>query len=388
MKKLLLSAILSCIAILLISHAEAISSIKVFSNKFIFDDGTNTRINIKGIDYQPIDNVDPVANDQLGTIQQMYNNFWKKANINAIRVYQVDPQKDHSLVMSFLATKGIYVMVGMVTGGSSPTCIYARSANQDFNFKKACPRVVSVAKEFNKYPNVLCYSVSNEVLAAPFSSAATGSGSDPRAASYVKAVIKYLKKYQQSGSTRCIPIGVVLRDDPSFTQNAMSFYICGSKAERADFIGYNCYRWGGGTLQVRISAYSQLYDFLTPIAKYVPVIFGEYGSMECHDINGVRTWTQVPYLFGSKMVQNKNMSNILCGGFAYRFFETGDKFGLINKSTMQPTPKGGWVNLINQYSGVMGKGAVAPNVPIPEPVPINNPNNKFNKPLPNPPADK
>ncbi|MCP3966368.1 MAG: hypothetical protein GY750_09465 [Lentisphaerae bacterium] len=383
MKKVLF-CIIACTLIVtgLIPQAKAMTPIKIFANKFVYDDGTNTRINVKGIAYQPADNVDPIANDQLGMVQQMYNNFWKYVQINAIRVYQVDPKKDHSLVMSFLAGKGIYVMVGMVTGGPNATCIYARSGNKNFNLTTACFRVVDVAKEFNKYPNVLCYSVSNEVLAQPFSSDPTGGGSDPRAASYVKAVIRYLKSYQQLSGTRYIPVGLVLRDDPSFTMDAMSYYVSGLYSVRADFIGYNCYRWAGGTDQGRIDAYSLLYTFLEPIAKYVPIMLTEYGSMKCADQKGVRLWSQVPYLFGNKMVKNKNMGDVLAGGFAFRFFEKTEGFGLFYKTTLQPTPKGGWDNLITQYPAVFNRDGIAKSVKIPKDIPINRPSNPFDKPIP------
>ncbi|HJO94250.1 MAG TPA: hypothetical protein QF753_12690 [Victivallales bacterium] len=388
MKKLLKVFIYSlCVSTIIVPLAKAnVIPVTVYGNKFVYNDGSHKRINIKAICFQPVDNPvgaqDAISDANLENIENLYENYWKKANINTIRVYQVDPTQDHSQVMNYLNSKGIYVMIGMVTGGPAATCIYARNANANYNLAAVCSRVIAVAKKFNIYSNVLCYSVSNELLAQPISNGTFGAGSDPMAASYVKGVIKYLKAYQKQYAPRNIPIGVVLRDDPSFTLDAMSYYISGSKDECADFIGYNTYRWNGGDDTGRMNAYLNLYNLLAPIARYAPIILTEYGGKDCVDMNNARSWTQIPYVFGNKTVFGKNMADVICGGCVFRFYNRSENFGLIDSNNMLLTPFGGWNNLVNQYSSIDNNGPIADNTHTPVTIPINNPGNQFNKPLP------
>lgn len=306
----------------------------------VFMNGSS-RWSPKGLCYQPTNNVDPISNDKLATIQALLDTDgqWTKLAINAIRVYQVDPTLQHDQVMSFLASKGIYVMIGCVNSqialprdGSYPCAVLTR--------------VQAVVDAFSTYDNVLSYSVSNELLYG---------SNQPDVAAAAKALVRDTKKYIVQKGYRSIPVGLVLRDDPNGanTLAAAHFYACGDQASRADYVAYNQYRWcdyTSSTPQGSIDAWSKLYESFKNFP--VPVYFGEYG---CNAGNN-RSWTQVPYLFGNTALTptgsaSVKMSDVVSGGFAFRFIQHSENYGLIDTSG-NPIAGHGFAELGTQYAAV------------------------------------
>lgn len=318
----------------------------------------SSRWSPKGLCYQPTNDVDPISDNNLSTITALLdtNGNWTKLGINAIRVYQVDPTASHDKVMTLLASKGIYVMVGTVNtkvalprDGSYPCAVL--------------DRVKSVVDTFQKYDNVLCFSVSNELLFAT---------NQPNVAAVAKALVRDTKAYITQKNYRNIPVGLVLRDDPSATGAntlaAAHFYACGDSTERADYIGYNQYRWCDYTSnppQGSINAWTELYDSFKDFP--VPVYFSEYGCNAGSD----RSWTQVPYLFGTKQLTPSTgsavtMSDVISGGFAFRYIEQSQNLGLVDTSG-NPISGNGFSDLCNQYTAItsFATSAVAGTDPLP-----------------------
>ena len=145
----------------------------------------------KGLCYQPTDNVDPLTDDNLSTIKALLDSSgnWTKLSINAIRVYQVDPTASHKKVMDFLATKGIYVMVGCVNS----TVALPRNGTYPCN---VLDRVKSVVDTFQAYDNVLSFSISNELLYKK---------NQPDVAAAAKALVRDTKAYIAKKNYRSIP---------------------------------------------------------------------------------------------------------------------------------------------------------------------------------------
>ncbi len=328
----------------------------------------------KGICYQPQDGVDPLSDDKLSVIQGLVDGNWKKLGINAVRVYQVDPSLPHDQVMSLLAAHHIYVEVGAVNG---QTAIDASNPQYTSTFLN---RIKSVADAFAQYDNVLYLSIANEAITP---------GLSPGYAipSIIKAGARDLRTYMAQKGYRAIPIGCAERDDPQYTIPAAAAYMCGAPNERLDVLGYNCYRWAGGSLQNRLDAYYHLcqVNFLfnggVPI---IPVIMTEYGANTVEP----RPFDDVPYLFGSQPIVSNgnsiNMADVFSGGFVFRYQEDGAHFGLVDAAD-QPTSFGGFTNLQKAYQASTGFSSGIPN-----PSGILDcgtlGTNPYNLPLPPPPA--
>jgi hypothetical protein len=137
----------------------------------------------------------------------------------------------------------------------------------------------------------------------------------------VKAVVRdtkaYIQRLASSGKAdRKVPVGIASQDTPTTslikvgTDQTTAYYASGSPGERADFIGYNTYRWPANNPAGGRGAYTTLRNMF---ANYpVPVILTEFGD---YVDAKPRTWQQVSYLFGAA-------SNVFSGGFAYQYVST------------------------------------------------------------------
>lgn len=325
------------------------NNIQIKNNFFYLN---NQRWSPKGICYQPQDGVDPLSDNNLSVIQGLIEGNWKKLGINAVRVYQVDPSLPHDQVMSLLANHQICVEVGAVT---AETAINASNPQYTSAFLN---RIKSVADAFAKYDNVLYLSIANEAITP-------GVSPGYPIPSILKASARDLRAYMAQKGYRNIPIGCAERDDPQYTIPAAAAYMCGSPQERLDVLGYNCYRWAGGSLQSHLDAYYELcqVDFtFNGAAPVIPVIMTEYGANAIQP----RPFDDVPYLFGSEPVVSNgnsiNMANTFSGGFVFRYQERQDSpnFGLVDASG-QPTSFGGFDNLQNAYQAISDFPAGIPN---------------------------
>lgn len=279
----------------------------------------------KGVCFQPIDGVDPISDDNLSTITSLLDpntesGFWN-LGVNCLRVYQVDPTKKHDKVMQLLAQHGIYVLVGCV---NSSTAI---PRNATAVPSATVTRVKQVADAFAAYPNVLGFSIANELLDS-------GEPGEYGLVSIVKQVKQQMQTHMANKGYRAIPIGCCTRDDPAYTFPATLAYACGDAATRLDFVGYNCYRWvvtNGAPVSVgALNAYYQLYTHFQNFP--IPVMLTEIGEPS----PGGRGWSQIPYIFGQSEVSSvppnpvsANLSDAISGCFAFRYYEQGNHFGLV-----------------------------------------------------------
>ena len=301
----------------------------------------NQRWSPKGVCYQPTDGVDPLSDDKLPVIQALVEGPWKTLRINAIRVYQVDPTLPHDQVMNLLADNQIYVEVGAVT---THTAINTSDPQYTSRFLN---RIKSVADAFAKYDNVLYLSIANEAISPSLSPGYPIPG-------IIKAGARDLRAYMAQKGYRAIPIGCAERDTAPYTLQAAAAYMCGPPHERLDVLGYNCYRWAGGTLAGHLDAYYHLsaVDFtFNGAAPVIPLIMTEFGAIAIQP----RPFDDVPYLFGQEPVvwngNSINMADVFSGGFAFRYHEDGQKFGLVDAAN-QPTSFGGFANLKIAYQGI------------------------------------
>ncbi|KAL8816561.1 MAG: hypothetical protein Q9191_008308, partial [Dirinaria sp. TL-2023a] len=230
---------------------------------------------------------------------------------NTIRVYAVDPTKDHDQCMSMLQDAGIYVVMDL---GEPATSINRDSPEWDLTLYN---RYTSVVDTFQKYNNLLGFFAGNEVSNAP---------NNTIASAFVKAAVRDTKAYIAQKKYRTIGVGYATNDDDTRTELA-DYFNCGPQQNAIDFWGYNIYSWCGHS-----SYTSSKYDVRTEeFSTYsVPAFFAEYGC-----ITPPRLFTEVGALFGSKMTP------VWSGGIVYMYFEEANNYGLVtigsdNKATKRP----------------------------------------------------
>ncbi|PVV03721.1 hypothetical protein BB560_001793 [Smittium megazygosporum] len=223
-------------------------------------------------------------------------------NVNSIRVYQVDPSKNHDACMKELEKAGIYLVLDL----PNPEYSIDRT-NPHFDIEMS-EKYLEKIKAFIKYKYFIGVIVGNEV---------TNDKETTPASAFVKSAVKYVKSYLKSVNTGVF-VGYADNDDPFVRENMIKYFNCGNDAmARVDFYGINTYRWCGNNGNSQIAGYD---DLLKPFKEYdIPVILTEYGC------NIVR-----PRDFKEAIVvTNGEAENVLSGGFVYEYSQEDNNYGLV-----------------------------------------------------------
>ncbi|KAI9882075.1 MAG: hypothetical protein M1823_006180 [Watsoniomyces obsoletus] len=220
---------------------------------------------------------------------------------NTIRVYAIDPTKDHSACMRLLQDAGIYVVADLSQPGLS---INRDNPQWDLPLYQ---RYTGVIDELQKYNNVIGYFAGNEVTNQPNNTQSTA---------FVKAAVRDMKAYIRQRNYRPMGVGYATNDDAAIRQSLADFFACGPSSDSIDFWGYNIYSWCGDS-----SFKESGYDERTKeFANYpVPVFFAEYG---CNEVKP-RAFGDVPTLYGD------DMTGVWSGGIIYMYFEEPNNYGLV-----------------------------------------------------------
>ena len=224
----------------------------------------------------------------------------QQLGVNTIRVYALDPTKDHSECMSLLQSAGIYVIADLSAPGAS---INRDSPRWDDDLYT---RYTSVVDVMQNYTNVLGFFAGNEV---------SNNSTNTDASAFVKAAVRDMKSYIKQKNYRTIGVGYATNDDADIRVNMADYFNCGPADQAIDFWGYNIYSWCGN------SSYQESgYDVRTEeFSSYsVPVFFAEYG---CNTVQP-RTFTEVLALYGP------DMSPVWSGGIVYEYFQEVNNYGM------------------------------------------------------------
>lgn len=287
--------------------AADLDPIVIKGSKFFYK--TNgTEFFIKGVAYQQDfssngsisgDNkyTDPLA-DEKGCTRDIP--LLQELQTNTIRVYAVDPSKDHTACMNMLQDAGIYVIADL---GEPLTSI--NRDNPQWNLE-IYARYTSVVDAFQKYTNLLGFFAGNEVSNAP---------NNTEASAFVKAAVRDVKKYISDKKYRPIGVGYATNDDDTRT-NLANYFNCGPPEDSIDFWGYNIYSWCGDS-SLKDSHYTERTEEFS--SYNVPAFFAEYGCITVRP----RKFSEVPALFGS------SMTPVWSGGILYMYFQEANDYGLV-----------------------------------------------------------
>ena len=225
--------------------------------------------------------------------------YLQQLRTNTIRVYAIDPNKDHSKCMQMLQDAGIYVVADL----SAPNISINRdtpSWNVDLY-----SRYTSVIDVLAPYNNVLGFFAGNEV---------SNNVSNVDAIPFVKAAVRDMKSYISQKKYRTIGVGYAADDDATIRDDLKAYLNCGPSANSIDFFGYNIYSWCGSS-SFQESGYA---DRTKEFANYnIPAFFAEYGCNQPEP----RLWDDTISLFSTQM------TGVWSGGIVYEYFQETNNYG-------------------------------------------------------------
>ncbi|KAG0651470.1 Glucan elongating glucanosyltransferase 2, partial [Hyphodiscus hymeniophilus] len=299
----------------------AVQPITIKGSDFI-NSVTGNRFQIVGVAYQPggssgynpASGVDPLSD---GSVCLRDAALMQQLGVNAIRVYNVDPDLNHDMCASIFNAVGIYMLIDVnsplagesIDRGSPGTSYDSSYLNRTF----------AVVEAFKSYPNTLLFFAGNEVI----NDVPTGGTVPP----YMRAsaVTRDLKNYISKNSKRIIPVGYSAADVRDILVDTWNYLQCtttgdDSDPSRVDLFALNSYSWCGES-----SFQNSQYDVLVSDFSNtsVPVFFSEYGCIK----PAPRVFTEVPVIYGPLMTP------VLSGGVVYEYSEEPSDYGLVNISS-------------------------------------------------------
>ncbi|KAF1927878.1 carbohydrate-binding module family 43 protein [Didymella exigua CBS 183.55] len=308
---------------------DDIPDIEVYGQHFFYTNN-GSQFYLKGVAYQQnyspngstssnTSYTDPLAD---GDACKRDIPYLKQIFTNIIRVYAIDPTKNHDDCMAQLASADIYVIADL---GEPGTSIISDDPEWDVALYN---RYTGVVDALQKYKNVLGFFAGNENVS---------SANQTAAAAFVKAAVRDVKGYISSQKYRStLGVGYATADVPTRDELA-HYFACESgnsgNATSIDFWGYNVYSWCGDS-SYSASSYGERVDFFSDYP--VPVFFAEYGCIEGVDGGAThRPFTEVQVLFG-------NMTSVFSGGIVYEWFMGTNDYGLVeltsNDASVSPYP--------------------------------------------------
>jgi 1,3-beta-glucanosyltransferase GAS5 len=289
----------------------------VINGKHFYQSDTGAYFPIKGLAYYPRPNsgINDVNNHDFYT--EEYRSMWerdieefKAIHINAIRLYAVDPSKNHDAFMCALKSAGIYALIEL--GAQCKNCSITSDAPPLCYPAELKTRGEFIISAFAKYDNVLAYSAGNEV----------GLYLGLKNAPCQKKFIRDMRAYIQGCPTmRKIPIGIVVADIDN-ANNAM-YYNCRTNVdddlETVEWYGINAYRYCSPSTD--FGPNSGFYTLVSEFGQYqlpVPVILAEFDCISSSfptidGYSGQRDFMSARALFTFDYLQE------FTGGFAFEY---------------------------------------------------------------------
>ncbi|KAL8893043.1 MAG: hypothetical protein Q9215_000048 [Flavoplaca cf. flavocitrina] len=303
-------SVLAAAATLVVACAAAdVDPIVIKGSKFFYK--TNgTEFFMRGVAYQEdylggagngtgsTNYIDPLA-DQTACARDVP--LLTRLRTNTIRVYAIDPTKNHDECMQMLADAGIYVVADL----GEPTNSINRDSPQ-WN-QLIYQRYTAVVDNLAKYTNTLGFFAGNEV---------TNMVNNTEASAFVKAAVRDMKAYIVEKEYRPLGVGYASNDDDQRTELA-NYFNCGDPSASIDFWGFNIYSWCGQSSYRESQYQERTREFST---YNVPVFFAEYGC----NTEGAREFDEVQALYGNEMTR------VWSGGIVYMYYQEANDYGLVS----------------------------------------------------------
>lgn len=308
---------------------DDIPNIEVYGQHFFYANN-GSQFYLKGVAYQQNYSPNGTASEDTQYTDPLADGdacrrdipYLKQIYTNILRVYAIDPSKNHDDCMAQLASADIYVIADL---GEPGTSIRSNDPEWDVTLYN---RYTGVVDALQKYKNVVGFFAGNENVSA---------GNQTAAAAFVKAAVRDVKQYIQNQNYRSsLGVGYATADVPTRDELA-HYFACepdnsGNKTA-IDFWGYNVYSWCGDS-NYATSSYGERVQFFSDYP--VPVFFAEYGCIE--GVQGGATnrpFTEVEVLYG-------NMTGVFSGGIVYEWFMGENDYGLVeltdNGASVSPYP--------------------------------------------------
>ncbi|PSR78370.1 beta-glucanosyltransferase gel2 [Coniella lustricola] len=302
------------------SLASAVPNLGVLGKYFV-NNATGDRFQIVGVAYQPggssgysATSGQDALTDKDACLRDAA--LMQMLGVNAIRVYNTNPDLNHDECASIFNAAGIFMFLdvnaplpGDSIESSQPwASYYASYLNRTF----------AIVEAFKDYPNTAAFFAGNEVI----SDVTAGATVPP----YMRAVTRDLQNYIAKHSTRSIPIGYSAADVRSILFDTWEYLQCDDTDNastdgtgRVDFFALNSYSWCGNSSFTQ-STYDQLVSGFSNSS--VPIFFSEYGCI----VPEPRIFSEVPEIYSDQM------SGVFSGGIVYEFFQGSNDYGLVNVS--------------------------------------------------------
>lgn len=289
-----------------------------------FDPASDESLLIKGIDYYPRPNFGPLNDNNVDFYTRKHRKIWKRdieqfkaLGVNAVRLYSVDPNEDHSEFMCALNAAGIYAVVGLAS-----SCIGCAINNEK---APGCYPVQlklrgeDIIREFAKYSNTLAFSAGNEVNHfVPL-------GERPQwNAPCLKKFVRDMRAFIFGCEhIRSVPVGVVNADSDRDV-NAL-YYNCLTNPqdwlEAVEWYGINTYVFCDGKVHDYSGAlgFQYLADSFRKYKYSVPVLLTEFGCISpsfptVDGYTGQRSFLQAEFLGSEPDIREQ-----LSGGFIFEY---------------------------------------------------------------------
>lgn len=228
--------------------------------------------------------------------------------MNAIRVYNLDPDADHTECASIFNAAGIYMIIDV--NSPLPNESLNRVAPWESYNEGYLERVFKTVSAFMNFPNTLAFFSGNEVI---------NEDSHPMAPAYIRAVTRDIKEYLAEHSDREVPVGYSAADVRPLlagTYNYMACNLANDTASKIDFFGLNSYAWCGDS-NMEDAEYDVLVEQFGNTT--IPIFMSEYGC----NLVAPRPFTEVGALYGTEM------TGVFSGGVVYEYSQEPNNYGLV-----------------------------------------------------------
>lgn len=228
--------------------------------------------------------------------------------VNAIRVYNLDPEVDHTDCASIFNAAGIYLIIDV--NSPLPNESLNRVAPWESYNSEYIERTFKTVAAFWNFPNTLGYFSGNEVI---------NEDSHGMVPAYLRAVTRDIKEFIHNHGPREIPVGYSAADVRPLLEGTFNYLSCelsNDTASKIDFFGLNSYAWCGES-NMEDAEYDVLIEDFA--ATPIPIFMSEYG---CNEVTP-RVFTEVGALYSTTMM------GVFSGGVVYEYSQEPNNYGLV-----------------------------------------------------------